>query len=158
MKAQQTMTAALLKYRLSKLDVFTPNALHPSLPPLVVGSYICMGGDTIMIAMPSIVKRAAHIYDLLGDKSNDMDYLRRRVLAHQRLIQHMDIRLDVRNGRAKWLKANKLEDECGRPRGPKSMATKEGRVKYVREGLKKEWVALGVYVEGSSAETAIEVN
>jgi hypothetical protein len=38
------MTNAIKQYNLSKLDIFTPNRLHPTLPPLAHGEYSVMGG------------------------------------------------------------------------------------------------------------------
>ena len=38
------MTDAIKQYNLSKLDIFTPNRLHPTLPPLAHGEYSVMGG------------------------------------------------------------------------------------------------------------------
>lgn len=38
------MTNAIKQYNLSKLDIFTPNCLHPTLPPLAHGEYSVMGG------------------------------------------------------------------------------------------------------------------
>lgn len=40
----QTMTNAIKQHHLSKLDIFTPSRLHPSLPPLAHGEYPVMGG------------------------------------------------------------------------------------------------------------------
>jgi hypothetical protein len=38
------MTNALTQYHISKLDLFTPSVLHPSLPPLATGEYMMAGG------------------------------------------------------------------------------------------------------------------
>ncbi|KAF1364723.1 hypothetical protein EJ07DRAFT_59028, partial [Lizonia empirigonia] len=39
-----TMTNAIKQYELSKLDIFTPNQLYPTLPPLAHSEYSVMGG------------------------------------------------------------------------------------------------------------------
>lgn len=48
------MTVAIKQYNLSKLDIFTPNRLHPALPPLAHGEYSVMGGIA--------TSRCSHLY------------------------------------------------------------------------------------------------
>ncbi|KAF2255907.1 hypothetical protein BU26DRAFT_444364, partial [Trematosphaeria pertusa] len=101
--AKMTMTAAITTHHLSKLDLFTPNALHPALPPLSLGTYFCMGGETLMLAAPGVLTRKAHVHGLLGPgKARDKGYLRRRVAAHDRLVAHMDVEFRVRGGVGRW--------------------------------------------------------
>ena len=159
---KQTQTQAIAQHGLSKLDLFTPNALHPNLPPLRLGAYTLMGGETIMLAEASVLDRKAHIRSLLGAGRGrddpDANYLRRRAAAHERIIQHMDLAYVVVQCSGHWVKAYRFV-----PGGPfsikvksKSMETEDGRELYVRKGLEREWAAMGM-LEGKTAETAVVV-
>jgi len=155
------MTEAISTHALSKLDLFTPNKLHPALPPLTLGTYMCMGNDTLMLSTPSVLARKAHIHGLLGDKAKDAAYLRRRVAAHDRLILHMDIMHRVSQGKARWVKAYRwtgrnVNGEATK-RKPKSLGSSEDREAYVRKGLKKQWHDMGLGELGGSMEEAIEI-
>ncbi|KAF2003273.1 hypothetical protein P154DRAFT_461042 [Amniculicola lignicola CBS 123094] len=54
---KMTMTDAMRKHRLSKLDLFTPNEKHPHLAPLLHGSYVCMGSPATMFAKADVLAR-----------------------------------------------------------------------------------------------------
>ena len=139
------MTRAKETYKLSKLDLFTPNRLHPSLPPLAVGEFPANGIVITMISEPDVLTRCNLIYSRLGEKiSKDPAYLRRRCAAHERLITHMDVFYCLR--RRTWIAAGKFErnDFEKTPPKYKSMQTKKSRNEYVEKGLRKEWAAMGV--------------
>ncbi|KAF2691272.1 hypothetical protein K458DRAFT_287466 [Lentithecium fluviatile CBS 122367] len=160
---KMTMTEAITTHYLSKLDLFTPNKLHPTLPPLLLGTYIFMGGDTLMLSEPSVLARKAHLHGLLGDKAADPAYLRRRVAAHDRLMKHMDIQHSVRLGRVRWVKRWNLPavdrmDAEALKKVPKSLRSAEARAEYVRKGLGKEWEAMGLGELGAPEEQAIEIS
>jgi hypothetical protein len=159
--ARQTMTVAISEHGLSKLDLFTPNKLHPTLPPLTLGTYMCMGNETLMLSNASVLERKAHLHGLLGDKANDAAYIRRRVAAHDRLILHMDIMHRVSRGKARWIKAYRWAgvsvDEEAKKRRAKSLRSSEDREAYVRKGLKKQWQEMGMGAFGSSEEEAVEI-
>lgn len=153
------MTDAVIKHSLSKLDLFTPNLLHPNLPPLVLGSYVYMGGDTIMLSRPSVLERKAHIHALLGEsKAEDTPYLHRRVAAHNRIVRHMEETYIMRGHRVRWIDIGKHSVNANEVRLSKSLRTREARQEYVRKGLEKEWVAMGLDAKGRSKETAIEID
>ncbi|KAF2463317.1 uncharacterized protein BDR25DRAFT_273165 [Lindgomyces ingoldianus] len=149
---KMTMTNASTKHGLSKLDLFTPNPLHPNLPSLTVGVYMCMGSHTVMLSEPDVLARKKYIYDLLGTaQSSDPAYLKRRVSAHERIIKHMDRRLNL----GQWVRRRPLAIVEGEAIA-KSMRTEESREKYVVEGLEREWAAMGI--RGGSEESAIELD
>ncbi|KAF5851447.1 hypothetical protein GGP41_004249 [Bipolaris sorokiniana] len=95
-----------------------------------------MGDVATMISTPDVMARSAHIRSLLGEKAQDETFMRRRAAAHARIMKHMN--MDYHQGKG-WLAYREMAKK-----GPKSMQTKEGRKKYIEEGLKKEWEALGV--------------
>ncbi|KAF2447906.1 hypothetical protein P171DRAFT_383141 [Karstenula rhodostoma CBS 690.94] len=89
---KMTMTAALRDHRLSKLDLFTPNILHPTLPPLSTGQYSVMGSEATMIATSDVLARKAHIASLLGPaKADNRRIMRSRAESHSSLIFITDI-------------------------------------------------------------------
>lgn len=156
------MTEASNAHSLSKLDLFTPNKLHPALPPLTLGTYMCMGNDTLMLFTPSVLTRKAHIHGLLGDKANDAGFLRRRVAAHERLLQHMDVMHVVyKRGTVRWVRAHRYVgtgvDEDKGKRRVKSLSSAESRDACVRKALAKQWEAMGMGEVGASSEEAIEI-
>ncbi|KAJ6208870.1 hypothetical protein PSV09DRAFT_2390701 [Bipolaris maydis] len=147
--AKMTMTQATQQTHLSKFDLFTPSPLHPNLPPLATGSYPVMGDVATMISTPDVMARSAYIRSLLGEKAQDEAFMRRRAAAHTRIMKHMN--MDYHQGKG-WLAYREMTKK-----GPKSMQTKESRRKYIEEGLKKEWEALGEDGRGESREAPIEI-
>jgi hypothetical protein len=161
------MTDAISLHGLSKLDLFTPNRLHPTLPPLTLGIYKCMGSDTIMLSTPSVLARKDHIHDLLRDKAKDAGFLRRRIAALERAAMHMGVECFAvqKQGKVLWVKKrspevhryHEGESKSVPKRVPKSMETKEAREAYVRKELAKQWDAMGMGEMGASKEEAIEI-
>lgn len=147
------MTQATHDHHLSKLDLFTPNALHPSLAPLPLGTYPVMGGVATMLCARAVLARRDYIYTLLGARAHDAGSMRVRPAAHNRIMQHLGIAFDA--GRGEWVRVGVGEREGG----PKSMRTREGRVEYVKRGLQREWAALKEGKEGlgMSKEAASEI-
>ncbi|KAF7677081.1 hypothetical protein GT037_005293 [Alternaria burnsii] len=151
--SSQTMTQAIQETHLSKLDLFTPSPLHPTLPPLPTGLYHCMGGTATMLSTPHVQARKTYIHTLLGSKATDESYLRPRPSAHERIIKHLNI--EYFEGRG-WWQAPDMEDEDSceedtgegegkkKAKGPYSMRSAESRRAYAEKGLKKEWLALGM--------------
>ncbi|KAG9186913.1 hypothetical protein G6011_10021 [Alternaria panax] len=150
---KMTMTQAVQQHHLSKLDLFTPSPLHPTLPPLSTGLYHCMGGVATMLSTPNVLARSTYIHSLLGDKAQDESYMRRRPSAHERIIKHLNI--EYFEGRGWWAAPDiEAEDSCewdleegqgkNRGRGPYSMRSEESRREYAEKGLRREWKALGV--------------
>ncbi|KAH7388794.1 hypothetical protein BKA66DRAFT_489929 [Pyrenochaeta sp. MPI-SDFR-AT-0127] len=152
---KMTMTIAIQDYYLSKLDLFTPNDLHPHLPPLATGTYSVMGGVATMISERDVIARRDHIKALLGSNIEGRNYLRKRIGIHNRIIQHLGIIWSAT--RAGWKKAPNLT-EMDLEKGPKSMKTEENRRAYVKKGLQSEWAAMGMSLVGTSKESAIEVD
>jgi hypothetical protein len=135
------MTQAQKAYNLSKLDLFTPNALHPKLPPLTTGLYTVMGGAATM---------KAHIRALLGPKGNTDD-MHRRPAAHDRIISHLGLYYcPTRSG---WRRAPVLSP-AAMDKAVKSMKTEEGKREYVKKALNKEWAAMSVG-SGSPSSPAV---
>ncbi|PVI08586.1 hypothetical protein DM02DRAFT_6874 [Periconia macrospinosa] len=160
---KMTQTEAITTHGLSKLDLFTPNRLHPTLPPLVLGTYTCMGGETLMLSTRTVLDRKAHIHDLLGEqKAADTNYLRRRIAAHDRLIRHMGVVFRVRNGVGRWYIQHHIPnrgDPNAKSKVPKSMASAESRAAYVTANLKREWEAMGISISGhANSPTIIEID
>ncbi|ORY15552.1 hypothetical protein BCR34DRAFT_558571 [Clohesyomyces aquaticus] len=162
---KMTMTDATTTHGLSKLDLFTPNILHPSLPPLTIGSYMCMGSDALMLSLPDVLARKSYVHGLLGpEKAAGVAYLRRRAAAHERMMMHVGYSLVL----GKWSKNPddwyKWRDD-GRCR---SLQTKEGREQYVKEALEREWAVMGMDIggerkmercdEGKTEESAVVVD
>jgi hypothetical protein len=134
------MTQAQKAYNLSKLDLFTPNALHPKLPPLTTGLYTVMGGAATMILERDVRARKAHIRALLGSKGNTDD-MHRRPAAHDRIISHLGLYYcPTRSG---WRRAPVLSP-AAMDKAVKSMKTEEGKREYVKKALNKEWAAMSV--------------
>ncbi|KAF1951494.1 hypothetical protein CC80DRAFT_597428 [Byssothecium circinans] len=155
---KMTQTHAIQHHGLSKLDLFTPNALHPTLPPLSLGTYMVGPSETLMISERSVLDRKAHIRSLLSEENrDDATYLRRRAAAHGRIILHMDLVYTVFFCKGRWVKAHRFRGEGGKKKMRcKSLETEEGRERYVRQGLEKEWRTMGLW-EGRSVETPIEI-
>ncbi|KAF2120690.1 hypothetical protein BDV96DRAFT_641352 [Lophiotrema nucula] len=154
---KMTMTEAI-NNGLSKLDLFTPSVLHPSLPPLTHAEHTVMGGTSILILSSDVDARKSYIRSLLGPaRADDAAYLRRRIAAHDRIVNHASIY--YRAHRRRWIKIAPAEgfEQVGPPsRRVKSMANEDSRQKYVDDGLKKEWAAMGlVGPDGSAAEKPI---
>lgn len=140
------MTQAMKLHGLSKLDLFTPNCLHPALPPLQVGQYMCMGSPAVMISEPDVLARKQYIHGLLGITPTNHTLLSRRRTSHSKLMIALDI--TFRDGRL--VKANKdppdnssLDHLAKVLRKPKSLHTSEGREKYIRDQLAREWEMMG---------------
>jgi hypothetical protein len=160
------MTDAITNHGLAKLDLFTPNRLHPTLPPVSFGTYKCMGGDTTMLFTPSVLARKDHIHGLLGDKASDAGYLRRRVAALGRMTLHMEVEHHIvqKQGKVIWEKRDSLPGftsdmgaDVVKKKFPKSMQTKEARETYVKEELAKQWDAMGMGDMEASKEEAIVI-
>jgi hypothetical protein len=130
------MSTATSTHHLSKLDLFTPNVLHPTLPPLTTGTYPVMGTAATMILSQDVFARSAHIASLLGDKCEDLGYMQRRVAAHDRIVAHMRIRYCGEERR--WVAAGWSGGKVAR-----SMGSEEGRRGYVERGLEREWGEMG---------------
>jgi hypothetical protein len=158
------MTAAMKDHGLSKLDLFTPNALHLGLPPLTTGFYTTMGSAATMILERDVLSRKAHILRLLGPivgaKAKGEGYLHRRTAAHERIISHMGLYYSCGSGGGSreggWRRAPTLTD-AALEKAAKSMQTAEGRREYVRKGLQKEWEALGMKT-GTAVDDAVELD
>jgi hypothetical protein len=147
------MTTAITKHNLSKLDLFTPNALHPNLPRLNYGYYMCMGGQTMMISEPDVLARKEMIHGMLAKGHWEPGTLRRRIAAHDRIAEAMGIAF--LSGR--WVRAERplLDTELSRST-KKYLRTEEDRKKYVKENLEIQWVMMGK--TGYSEATAIAVD
>jgi hypothetical protein len=134
------MTQASKFHALSKLDLFTPNALHPELPPLTTGIYTVMGSAATMILEADVLARKAHIRALLGPKGTDED-MHRRPAAHERIINHLGLYFCPSRG--EWRKAPRMSP-AALEKAAKSMKSEEGRMEYVKTALNKEWAAMGL--------------
>jgi hypothetical protein len=144
------MSEAIQTHHLSKLDLFTPNQLYPSLPPLLFGCCIVVGTETTMISTPDVLAREKLIHDMLGSTYASIPgALRRRVASHNRLAGALDITL--RNG--KWIKAGKFDQLDENSKVMKFLRTPERREVYVREMLKMERAAMG---QETKAEEALD--
>jgi hypothetical protein len=87
----QTMTEALEKFNLSKLDLFAPNVLYDStlgaqLPPLRFAVYECMGVFTTMFLRDELRLRAAFVH-----ASSDAAEQRKRKKQRDKIIALMHI-------------------------------------------------------------------
>ncbi|KAF2728478.1 hypothetical protein EJ04DRAFT_516556 [Polyplosphaeria fusca] len=136
---KMTMTEAIANHGLSKLDLFTPNRLL-DLPTLTNGEYFVMGNFSTMLSKPDVLARKAYIHGLLGEKAKDEGYLRRRAAAHERIIKHMNAR--VQHGRVH--ERTSFIDPVDTSKTTASMRTPEGRANYVTEHLRRERAALGM--------------
>ncbi len=158
------MTMAVKQYHLSKLDIFTPNVLHPTLPALAHGEYTVMGGVAtskhtsavtepqdlihLVIYEPHLAARRDYILGLLSDDDRLNVNIRKRIRRHDELNRHMGS--DYLPGLKVWTKGF-----YGRPVKP-SMETPESKDKFVKAGLQKEWAAMGI--KGVLADTYIELS
>jgi hypothetical protein len=131
------MTQAHKAHSLSKLDLFTPNALHPNLPPLTTGLYTVMGSPAIMLLESDVLTRKAHIQTLLGVGAEKS--MQRRPAAHDRIVNHMGLHYCPNRG---WSRAPSMST-AALEKAAKSMQTDERRKEYVRKALAREWEALG---------------
>ncbi|KAH6615017.1 hypothetical protein C7974DRAFT_379905 [Boeremia exigua] len=148
-----TMTNAINQYSLSKLDIFTPNDLHPALPSLAHGEYPVMGAVAIMIYEPDLASRRDDIHSQLRSVDMTEEQLRKRVRRHNKLIAHMEVTYDPVS--KFWYRASKSQKNGQKP-AKGSMQTAESRDKFVRIGLADERAAM--HTQGASEETPIELN
>jgi hypothetical protein len=144
------MSAAITQHNLTKLDLFTPNALHPKLPPLTVGEYVCNGVDTTMISEPDVLARKELIHRMLRDSTKKA--LKKRNTQHTMLLRHMDP--TIPHGEGRW--ARGLRGDVTGCCAWESLRTPESRQIFVREKLKEEWATL--WVKGGSTDDAIELD
>jgi hypothetical protein len=154
------MTEAAKTHHLSKLDLFTPNMLHPSLPPLTIGKYSVMGGEAIMILESDVLARKALIENVrkacvqkrLGHVISH-DYLdeemRRRPAAHDRLTNHYGVHFSTACGG--WRRILEATQTPAKKQ-PRSMESREKRMKYVRKGLNEEWKFLDMGTKGDDEQ------
>jgi hypothetical protein len=149
-RSRQTMTQASKAHSLSKLDLFTPNALHPKLPPLTTGLYTVMGGAATMILERDVLARKAHIQALLSSQGTETD-MHRRPATHDRITNHLGVYYCSSIGG--WRRAPVLSP-AAMDKAVKSMRTEAGRKEYVGKALNKEWEAMGV-VSGSSSKFSV---
>lgn len=151
----QTMTQALKAHHLSKLDLFTPNALHPNLEPLTSGLLPVMGSTATMILETDVLARKAHIRRLLGPSANGSDEdMYRRPAAHDRIVTHLGLYFCPARGG--WRKAPPASP-AAMDKAVKSMKSEEGRREYVRINLEREWAAMGMG-SGRCKEEAVELD
>jgi hypothetical protein len=94
-----TMTEALNTTMLTKLDLFTPNILHPDLPPLRASTYKCMGAPTTVILTEDVKAREAYVAKYTRIAGNKAAIGRRR----RRLLQAMEL-MDEQLVGGKWVK------------------------------------------------------
>jgi hypothetical protein len=149
------MTNAIKQHNLSKLDLFTPNCLHPTLPPLAHGEYSVMGGiatstfDTCeftrkltnhsVIYEPDLIARQRYLVSLLGSLEGPESIgAQKRIRRHDQLMAHMEIAYST--ARKVWFRNPQTQKEGKTLK--KSLATKESREEYVRNALKTEWATL----------------
>ncbi|KAF2631927.1 hypothetical protein BU25DRAFT_445105 [Macroventuria anomochaeta] len=149
-----TMTNAIKQYGLSKLDIFTPNRLHPTLPPLAHGEYPVMGGVATMIYEPDLIARRDHIHGQLSAMDRADAHLRKRVRRHDTLMAHMEAAYST--ARKIWYRSPRFQKEGEVKLGRASMETRESRDEFVRKGLAHERAA--IRMKGASEETAIELD
>lgn len=85
------MTEAKENHLLSALDLFTPNFLHPTLPPLTTGVYKCMGANATMISTPDVIARKAYIHSMITKAGKEVTeaLLKRRCSSHRKLLGHL---------------------------------------------------------------------
>jgi hypothetical protein len=139
------MTQASKTHSLSKLDLFTPNALHPNLPPLTIGIYMVLGNAATMILESDVLARKAHIQALVGPKAD----MHLRPGTHERIINHLGMYFCPYRGA--WKKAPVMTP-AALEKATKSMKSEEGRREYVKAALEKEWAVMGVGKEGTKDE------
>ncbi|KAF2745223.1 hypothetical protein M011DRAFT_460398 [Sporormia fimetaria CBS 119925] len=95
---KMTKTDAVTKHHLSLLDLFTPNFLHPDLPPVTSGEYMCMGGMATMILTEDVLARKQYIVEQTGNQDESFLHKRQNLLTK---VQR-DLRLYYKGGRW-WL-------------------------------------------------------
>ncbi|KAF3047890.1 hypothetical protein E8E11_009229 [Didymella keratinophila] len=132
-----TMTYATKQYNLSKLDIFTPNCLHTTLPPLAHGEYSVMGGVATMIYKPDLIARRRYLGNLLGfiEGINANNKAQRRVRRHDQLMAHMEIAYS--SAHRTWYRSPVIQKEGKSLK--KSLETKESRDEFVRKTFEAEW-------------------
>ncbi|KAJ8117590.1 hypothetical protein OPT61_g1243 [Boeremia exigua] len=148
-----TMTNAIKQYQLSKLDLFTPNRLHPTLPPLAHGEYAVSGCVATMIYEPDLISRRDYILSQLSSTDRTESQLRKRIRRHDALTTHMEIGYSIH--RKAWLRSHipMPRDEVNYPVRP-SMRTGESRDEFVRKTLAYELTTM--HVQGASEDVPIE--
>jgi ubiquitin len=144
------MTNATQLHHLSKLDLFTPNDLHPNLPALTFGIHVVGGCDTMMLSTPDVLERKQLIHGMLEGRVWDDKALKRRCANHERILEAMD--MTFRSGR--WVRKGRIKLMEEKEHAPQRLKTREARDKYVEEQLENERKLLGV-VDGF-ADTAID--
>ena len=164
------MTNAIKQYDLSKLDIFTPNRLHPTLPPLAHGEYSAMNGvatstykhpmsnsgiaNSSVIYEPDLMSRQNHIHGQLSPADRIDSQLRKRVRRHDTLVAHMEVAYC--SARKMWYQCPRFQKKGEEKSVRTSMETKESRDEFVREGLARERAAM--CTEGASEEIAIKLD
>ncbi|OAL50580.1 hypothetical protein IQ07DRAFT_679960 [Pyrenochaeta sp. DS3sAY3a] len=133
-----TMSGASSQYGLSKLDLFTPNVLHPDLPALTHGNITIMGGDATMILESDVVLRQAHVLQLLRKKEPG---LKGRIARHNRIATHLCIAWDSYEGCwSSW----DPDDASLSNKALKSFRTPASRFEYAKLILQQEWAGMGM--------------
>lgn len=166
------MTNAVKQYGLSKLDLFTPNRLHPELPALAHGEYPVMGGvatsmcnqcgfygaftNSSVIYEPDLIVRRDHIHSFLGllDRPNNST-ARKRIRRHDLLMMHMELGYSAAH-KIWYRNTPPARKEGVGKMVRKSMETRESRDAFVRDVLASEQASLRR--QGASEETAIELD
>ncbi|KAF2189539.1 hypothetical protein K469DRAFT_658453 [Zopfia rhizophila CBS 207.26] len=129
---KMTMTDASHKHNLSRLDLFTPNILHPDLPKLSVALYCCMGTNATMLLEREVLERKRYIHDLLGDHAKNTAFMQSRRNRHLRIIKHMDVTIH----RGKWIRqSHTLSAE---KKESKSMSSAEERRRFTEKMVEQE--------------------
>jgi hypothetical protein len=87
------MTEAVANHLLSPLDLFTPNFLHPTLPPLTVGTYVCYSVNTTMISTPDVMARKDLIHSMITSAGEEVttELCKRRCSSLARLMADLDV-------------------------------------------------------------------
>lgn len=144
------MTGAANKYCLSKLDLFTPNILHPDLPSLLHGHATVLGGDSTMILESDVIARRDYILQLLRNHSSDAEHLRRnRVVRHGRVIKTLGAIWNPRRGRWSRDPRNLYEFEPNSEQGLRTPTRRSSS--YAKLTLQQEKVDLGMNERVDSA-------
>ncbi|KZM28586.1 uncharacterized protein EKO05_0001426 [Ascochyta rabiei] len=149
-----TMTNASKQYNLSKLDIFTPNRLHPTLHPLAHGEYSVMGGVATMIYEPDLVARRDYIHGRLSSVDKLDTSLRKRIRRHDGLIAHMEVAYYA--SRRAWYRSPRAQKGGHENSERASMETRESRDEFVRKVLREEWTAMRT--EGVSEKTDVDLD
>jgi hypothetical protein len=144
------MSGASSKYGLSKLDLFTPNVLHPDLPALAHGHTTVMGGDATMILESDIITRHAHILQLLRKKEPGVESLgRSRSTRHGRIMTHLCIVWGSYEGRWSSWDPN-YASLSNVLKALKSFRTPASRIEYAKLSLQQEWADMGMSEHANS--------